>query len=803
MTAKRYGGIFLGLLLGLAPPLAARADDALLAAYQRAAALLPTQVTGLVKNEAVRPQWLENGEFFWYMRDTEQGVEYVLVRSATGERQPAFDHAALAATLSRDTGTAISPHQLTLQSMILGDDGLMLSGHGRLIRCVVDGGGCTSSPAPVANPLAVSSPDGAWQVMRQDHDMVLHAVDSGKSTPITSDGRAGASYGEFPDLSLITLTAKRQGWPLPPFATFWSPDSRYLVFPQIITEEVAEYPFMESAPRDGSTRPRVYTIKRQVMGDQAVTKIQQWIYDRITGMQRQIQQPDGLLLNTLSLRWWTNGGRILFIIAQERNAREVSLVRIDMNTGQTDVILRESSQTNIFLNQALYKSPNVHVLRDGKEAIWYSERDNWGHIYLYDIGTGKLKRQITRGPWSVHDILLVDEANRQVFFTAAGRERTGAANLRRIYRASLDRDQVVLLTPEDVDHDAEPASLGLPGLGGLYARAGTAVAPNGRYFVDSQSTLSAPPVSLLRDARNGRVIAELERADASALYARGFRPPLSFTVTAADGKTPLNAVVYLPPDHDPVRKYPVIDALYAGPQIAVVPRTFYQAYYNGIPTGMASLAELGFIVVVIDASSVPYQSRDVRNRHYGDVRIFGIPDHIAALKQLAEKFPSMDLGRVGVFGHSFGGYVSARAILEFPDFFKVAVSSAGPQRLHGLYPGNELYFGPPVYEGGQPHPTTPGEIPVNYRGVDNTLLADNLQGHLMLAYGEMDENVPPDTILQLADALNRAHKPYDLLYLANQTHGFSSDPYFLKRQWDYFVRHLHGIEPPAGFKIGP
>src|SRR6185437_13763592 len=291
--------------------------------------------------------------------------------------------------------------------------------------------------------------------------------------------------------------------------------------------------------------------------------------------------------------------------------------------------------------------------------------------------------------------------------------------------------------------------------------------------------------------------------DATAAYASGWRAPQRFVAKAADGKTVLYGVLYLPPDFKPDHQYPLIDAFYGGPQELNAPRDFAEAIATSNPPSRSSLAQLGFMVVTIDARGTPGRSQAFHDVGYGNFADPQIEDHIAVIRQLATRYPNIDLDRVGVYGHSFGGYNSARAILSHPEFFKVAVSSAGSQNYEGMYVGLEAVLGIPDYGGSRFRPT-PQAIPANYAQLDNSPLAGRLRGHLMLVYGDMDENAMPSVTAQLVDALTRANKTFDLVYLPNRDHSFFRfDAYYTRRLWDYFVQHLLGAQPPENYQLQP
>jgi dipeptidyl aminopeptidase/acylaminoacyl peptidase len=390
-----------------------------------------------------------------------------------------------------------------------------------------------------------------------------------------------------------------------------------------------------------------------------------------------------------------------------------------------------------------------------------------------------LLRQLSTGPYNVAGIAHVDEDERWLYFTALGREEGRDPYYPHLYRVRLDGSAPELLTPEDAAHTVW-------------------FSPSGKFFVDTYSRLDLPTVSLVRSA-SGAEICELERADVGALLETGWQPPERFCAKARDGVTEVYGAIFRPSRFDANRRYPLIDNIYGGPQVNQAPTTFADAAPFGGPWRAGrgrgfwhaqALAELGFVVVMIDGLGMPGRGKSYADVSYRNLADGGLPDHIAVLRQLADRYPYLDLSRVGIFGHSAGGYASTRAIFTYPDFYKVCVSSAG-NHDHRLDKAVwvERYMGLPVGK--------------HYEEQANQALAHQLKGKLLLIHPEMDENVHPASTMVVVDALIKANKDFDLLILPNLPHFCDSDPYFVRKRWDYFVRHLLGAEPPAGYRIEP
>jgi dipeptidyl-peptidase 4 len=778
------------------------ADGHLTAAdYDRAARVLDWTLQGKVRNAVVAPRWISGRDMFWYRRDGDDGPEFVIVDAQTGAKAQAFDTARVAAALS---ATAGEPSQQPRDLVVTGIDKesellrVKLAHHRRQYACTVPAYVCTLTTQIETGDGVRVSPDRSRAVFAKGDDLWVRDLKSGDERQLTSDGEPYFSYVKPPDSNNAALPRLRNPAVLAPWWMYWSPDGRTIAGMRFDERAVAAYPFVEWVPQDGSFRPVTYQIRLPLLGD-PVTPREPYAIDVTTGTKREIRLPPGLLIRSWPSAW-SSDNRRAYGLAISFGQREAALVEVDVETGKVRTVISESSPTNLGFNSFLYDNSNVCILAESGEAVWWSERDGWGHLYLYDIATGELKRRLTQGPWLARNIIRVDEKRRELFFTASGREPGQDPYYRHLYRVSLDGGAPVELTPEDAEHAFD--AVAFLGLGGPKDD-GQKVSPSGRYVVDTYTTVDQPPVTVLRSAVDGAVVAKLEEADASAVYASGWRAPQRVLVKAADGETDISAVVYFPPDLLTGKRYPVIDAFYGGPLLINAPRSFVEAVSTYNPVSRAALAQLGFIVVTIDARGTPGRSKAFANVGYGNWADPQIADHITAIKQLASRFGNFDLDRVGVYGHSYGGYTSARAILSHPEFYKVAVASAGSHNYQGFYQGlTETYFGLPDYGDGSPLRPNPVAIPDVYRRLDNASLASNLRGKLMLVYGDMDENALPAVTLQLVDALEKANKNFDLLYLPNRTHAFfRGDTYYVRRMWDYFVEHLAATRPPEGYDL--
>jgi dipeptidyl-peptidase 4 len=737
-------------------------------AYARAERFLSWNVNPLVLRAEVQPIWLSDDRF-WYRNRIAEGHEFVVVDPARGTRERAFDHVRLAQVLGDAAGVGYEAYALPLERLRPLEDG---RGFGfeldrRRWMCDVVAYRC-ERPATVEESVAgsVMSPDGRYAVFLQDHNLHVRDSQTGETRALTTDGVA--RYGYATD---------NEGWRRSDRpAVRWSPDGRRLLTYRLDERGVRELHLLETA----EPSPRLHSWPYALPGDTAVPLYERVILDVTESRLVRLQTPPdhqrtssccGMMRGDA---WgdaeWSPDGRAVAFTSVSRDYREVVLRVADAETGAVRTIVQERLEPFFEASAAGRGVPNWRVLHDRGVVLWYSQRDNFGHLYVYDPATGRQLRRLTSGEWNVVDVMHVDEAGGWVYFTAAGREAGRDPYYRHLYRVRLDGRNLTLLTPEDADHVVT-------------------MAPSGRHFVDTHSTMERAPITVVRRS-DGRSVRTVEEADITRLEATGWPAPLPFTAKARDGVTDIYGVLFRPSDFDASRSYPIINSIYPGPQVGSVgPRTF-QASRRG---QAQALAELGFIVVQIDALGTPMRSREFHSYYYGDLADNGLPDQIAAMRELAGRYPWIDLSRVGIYGHSGGGFATAAAMLQHGDFFHVGVASAGnmDNRGYTFYWG-EKWQGPLV-------PTPDGGDSFTNQALH--LLADNLRGRLLLAYGTMDANVHPNTTLLLINELIRHNKDFDVIVMPNRGHGFANEPFFVRRTWDYFVEHLLGAKPPREYQI--
>jgi dienelactone hydrolase len=523
--------------------------------------------------------------------------------------------------------------------------------------------------------------------------------------------------------------------------------------------------------------PELQAWKYPLPGDEKIITIQRVIIEvdapRVVRLQTEPDPHRGTVCDHVLCRggeWgdvqWSEDASQLAFVSSSRDHRVAQLRLADAATGTVRDVMREKVET--FYESGNGRS-NWRVLFGSNEVIWFSQSDDWGQLYLYDLATGRLKHPITSGEGNVTQLLRVDEKARMLYFLGVGKEKGRDPYYTHFYRIGMDGKSFALLTPEDANHDIT-------------------LADSGPYFVDSYSTPQTPPVAVLRDT-DGALVVALETADASKLLATGWKPPMSFSVKGRDGTTDVYGMLFRPSSFDPSKKYPIINSIYPGPQSGSVGSRSFAAAHGD----KEALAELGFIVVSIDGMGTPGRSKQFHAAYYNNMGDNTLPDQVSGMKQLAAKYPWIDIDRAGIYGHSGGGFAAAGAMLRYPHFFKVGVSQAGNHDNRGYEDDwGEKWSG---------LMTTRADGTTNYDDQANQNHAKNLKGKLLLAHGTMDSNVPPYNTLLVVDALIKANKDFDLIMFPNRGHGFGSEPYMVRRRWDYFVKHLMGAEPPQGYEL--
>lgn len=726
LTLALIGTVALSATLG-AQTRVLTADD-----YARAEKALSFATAPLVSRLGVQPNWLPDGRFWYRVRQPDGSSPAILVDPATGSK-----------TNCATTAPAVCAGVPGNQPV-----GLAAQRPGRPERL---------------------SPDGKSAAFIRDWNLWVRDVATNTETQLTTDGVKDFGYA-----------TDNAGWIHSdrPILT-WSPDSRKIATFQQDQRGVGEMYLV----RTNVNHPELSAWKYPLPGDSIVSMIHRVIIDlsgpkpsvfrlKLAADQHRSTVCDHITCvdgEFADVQWYSDGSKLAFV-SSSRDHKVATFRIADAVTGQVLDIMNETVKTQFESGNDV---PNWRVLPATNELLWFSERDDWGQLYLYDLKTGLLNQQVTTGVGNVVSISRLDASTRTLWFVGVGKEPSRDPYFRHLYRIGLDGKNLTLLTPEDGDH-------------------ATHLSPDGKYIVDNWSRPDLPQTAVLRDAMTGKLIATLEEGDISKLLATGWKPPTRITVKARDGKTDLYGLMFTPADLDSTKKYPIINYIYPGPQTGSVgSRQFAPARGDH-----QALANLGFVVVAIDGMGTPLRSKSFHDAYYSRMGDNTLPDQVAGMKELAQRYRFIDIDKAGIWGHSGGGFATAGAMFRYPEFFKVGIAESGNhdnrnyeddwgERYHGL-----LTKGPNGVD--------------NYEAEANQTLAKNLVGKLLLAHGTLDDNVPPDNTLLVVDALMKANKDFDLLMIPNARHGYGAQSnYMMRRRWDYFVTHLMGATPPKEYQIGP
>lgn len=719
--------------------------------YNRAYALREKYNAKHVLYAGVVPYWVDQTSAFWYVRQTEKGKEYVKVDAASKKRTALFDQQKMAAALTEKAGREINAYNLPLQNCRLNIslDTLRFQLDGKFWAYSIKNNRLLDEGAipprgkerhwmevdDEKEGRPVTSPDGKWTAFIKNDNVYVREVATGKEKQLSQDGTLSNYYSSYIQ---------------------WSPDSKSVVSCRIRPVEKRYVYYVESSPAD-QAQPKLHKQEYAKPGDELRFKVP-CIFEVESG--RRLIPSTELFSHQYELSgpMWNADSKAITFEYNERGHKVYRVLEMSAVDGSVRTLIEEKEEK--YVN---YPRIYRNYLGDGKRIIWSSERDNYNHLYLYDRATGKPLNQITKGEWYVRGVQHVDEANEVIYFSANGMKKGEDPYLIHYYKINFDGSNLVELTPEEGMHQCWYSS-------------------DYNYLVDVYSKVDQAPIAVLRDAKNGKIRMQLDKADISALLANGWKAPEVFSAKGRDGKTDMWGVIYRPSNFDLSKKYPVIEYIYSGPGDQYVPKSF--SSYNW---WMTSLAELGFIVVQVDGMTTSFRSKEFEEVCYKNLKDAGLPDHIAWIKAAAQKYPYMDIDRVGIFGCSAGGQESTGAVLFHPEFYKAAYSACGchDNRMDKIW-WNELWMGYPVDE--------------SYSACSNVDNAHLLSRPLMLVVGELDDNVDPASTMQVANALIKANKDFELVVIPGAHHTMGED-FGEHKRYDFFVRHLMGVTPPSWDKV--
>ncbi|WP_235299505.1 S9 family peptidase [Portibacter marinus] len=595
------------------------------------------------------------------------------------------------------------------------------------------------------------SPDGQWMAFVKDFNLYIRSTTDSTSYPLSSDGFKDYEYGTY--YGWFDKMEGEDGQRPERFWVDWSPDSKF-IRTNLVDLRNADKMYMLDYSQDDKFRPDLYAYYRGSPGDTNMVMVTAKFYDVETKKEVNLKLPARTHINSMGTEWTEQSG-VVIATDRKRGFQEISIAKIDLNKAQVEELFKETSPTNIDDFEFRY------LENEGKIAF-LSQRSGWRQMYYYDLGDNTIT-SLTQGEFVINDIVHLDEDQKAFYILASGKDPEMNPYHQQLYKV-LFSGELILLTPEKLHHQID-------------------FAPDGLHFSDNYSTVAIPTKTVIRKADSGEVKAELTEADVDDLKSKGWTAPMEFSLIGKDKKTTIYGAIWRPTHFDPDKTYPIIDHSYTGPHTQVFPKSFDRALNN------QALAELGFIVMMVDGLGTIGRSKEFANHSYKNMGN-NLEDHVLAIKHLGTKYRWIDTDKVGIFGHSAGGYDAGHAMMAFPDFYKVAVSSSADHDFRmekAWWP--EMYMGWPVDS--------------TYHEVSNITMASNLKGKLLLVHGNMDDNVNVSATYKLAEALVKADKEFDMLIFPSQRHGYQGKhrDYFTKKRWNYFVEHLLEAEPIWDFKL--
>lgn len=769
--------------------------------YLQAEKFTQSKLNTMLFSTTVDPHWFQQGNSFWFEYKTSEGTFWFVVDPNSRTKKQLFDRDELASQLTEIVHDPFEARHLPIRNLKVKEDGRTFTFEVESSQEVKPAKGEKKKPEkkvfyfsydyptrkltqlteeakePKKLSWASVSPDGKTVVYAKDCNLFRMSMEDYRKAQkdekdstiveiqLTKDGTEHFGYGiPYSILNTDTLcNGKRRGvW------GYWSPDSKHFVTIVSDDRKVKDLWVINSVAQP---RPTLETYRYQMPGEMEAPEEHLYVFDMVNNTRKEIKvsawknQSLGLEARPYEQKQrdaefispvWQGDNTRFFLTRSSRD-----LHRIDVCTytiGQDSIVPVVKERMNTY-----QETRPIYVLNGGKEFVQWSERDGWAHLYLYD-DRGHLKNRITKGPWHVERVVKIDEATRTIYFVANGRENGENPYYEHLYKVNADGSGLKQLTKGDFFHQVE-------------------VDDDARFIVDNYSRVNTVPCADLID-RNGNKVMTIQESDFSQLKAAGYQFPELFTVKAADGVTDLYGVMYKPYDFDSTKVYPIIDYVYPGPQVEAV---YYPFTRMSVRTDR--LAQAGFIVISVgQRGGHPSRSKWYHNYGYGNMRDYPLADHKAAVEQLAARYKFIDIDRVGIHGHSGGGFMSTAAICQYPDFYKAAVSCAGNH-------DNRIYnrWWSETHHGVKEEISEKGDTTFAYKIATNPEIVKQLKGHLMLVHGDIDNNVHPANTIRVVDALIRANKRFDMLLLPGQRHGFGDmNEYFYWRLVDFFSEHLKG-----------
>ena len=699
-----------------------------------------------VFNLHIRPNWFPDSTGLWYIQHSPEKKKYLKITFPNLKKADLFDHEKLAKILTDSLEGEIDAKDLPINNITYKQaDQLQITVKGK--SWLLNTKNYTLTQAPEReknNPSGQVSPDKKWIAISKDYNLHLVSAETGEVRQLSTAGKKNYEYASW--YGWGDIMEGENGDRPEHFNVSWSEDSKW-IYANICDLRTAQKMYMLDWSVDTLYRPRLLSYYRGSPGDTGMVYMEPVFYHVETGKEIKPDLPRSTHINQTSVRWSETPGKV-YLLWSKRGYQHTKIYTFDLHSEELELLYEETSKTNI-------DNFTWRLAEKSDRAFFLSEKSGWRQLYSLNLKT-KEEKSLTNGTFYINNIARIDEKKRQIYFSASGKEGGRNPYYQHLYSISFEGEKLNLLTPEDLNHTIN-------------------MSPDGNFFVDNFSTVNTPTSTVLRSAQNGKIRVKMGNALLKDL--NDWEPPQIFSATAHDGKTSIYGALWLPSDFDPNKKYPIIDNSYTGPHTQVFPRAFGQAFSG------QSLAELGFVVMRVDGLGSSGRSKAFHDYSYKNLG-GNLRDHVGAMRQLGSRFSWIDTTRVGIYGHSAGGYDAGHAVLAFPDFYKVAVASSADHdhRMEKAW-WPEMYMGWPVDSA--------------YHLQSNITMAGNLKGKLLITHGGIDENVNPSATFKLAEALIKADKQFDMLILPSQRHGYGGKHryYFTKIRWNYFVEHLLGEEP--------
>ena len=697
--------------------------------------------------------WFEDTSGFWFIDYSKERIAYKTVNFKDKKANDLFDHERLANALNAIQDNKVKANSLELSSfettdkneLIFNFMGVAYSLNLKTYQLQKK----EKETKDHKNEFETKSPDGKWIAYSQDYNLFIKSTETNEEHQLSFDGEKSFEYASW--YGWYDKMVGENGERPKRFYVDWSEDSKW-ISTSVVDLRNAEKMYLLDHSIDSLYKPKLLSYYRGSPGDTTMVHLQPVFYNVHSKKEIKTTLPKGTHINSVSTQWTKQPG-VMIVSYLERGFQKGFVKHIDLNSNSVQTLIKEESLTNI-------DNFDYRLIGDQEKLVFLSERSGWRQLYSVDYKAEV--NALTKGEFYVNSIAHINDKTGDIFILASGREQNSNPYHQQLYKVGLD-GRLKLLTPENMHHSVSFSS-------------------DGSFFVDNYSTINTPTRTVLRDSDSGKIVCNLTTADTSEAEAIGWTSPEVFDLIGKDGKTTIYGVIWKPTNFDASKSYPIIDATYTGPHTQQFPKSFNRGFQN------QSLAELGFIVVKVDGLGTSGRSKEFHNHSYKNMGN-NLEDHVLAIKYLGKKYAWIDTTRVGIFGHSAGGYDTGRALLAFPNFYKVGVASSADHDFRmekAWWP--EMYQGWPVDE--------------TYETVSNITNASNLKGKLLLTHGGIDDNVNPSATFKLAEALIQADKEFDLLILPSQRHGYrdKSLNYFIKKRWNYFVEHLLEAKPIWDFK---